>query len=175
MPKPLCIHLTFNYITNICAFWDELHDFYCQHNTYNFDWTMFKNFMPLLGPKENTINIIQEVQQMPTLQQMITPSPPSTQLWPNLLLDVPMIMLTWDIFQSLIKPCKPIWMPSCRNYNQSSTKWTTAIHMQQQYTTDMAHHYPFILHLTYNKYSTTTPNSAPICTTLSSTIHATLK
>ncbi len=59
-------------------------------------------------------------------------------------------MLSWANFQRLIKPCNPIWMPSCRNYNQPSTKWTTAMHMQQQCKIDIAHPHPFILHLTYN-------------------------
>ncbi len=44
----LIIHESSN-ITNSSAFWDEQHDFYCQHNTHNTDWLTFKTSAPLLG------------------------------------------------------------------------------------------------------------------------------
>ncbi len=52
-----------------------------------------KFFGPLHGKNENITSILQEVQHMPTLQQMMTLFPSSTQLWPTLLLNMSMTML----------------------------------------------------------------------------------
>ncbi len=108
---------------------------------------------------------------IPTLQQMMTPFPTSTQLCPTLLLNMPVTRLPWANSWRLIKPCKTNWMSSCRNPIQSGTKWTTAIHMQKQNKTDLAHSDLFILCLTKTNHSNTTPDSTPIFTALSSTTH----
>ncbi len=76
-------------ITYADVFWDDLHNFCCQHNTHNVDWPKFKQFGPLIQQNKNTTNVLWEVQLVRTLQQMMTPFPPSTQLWAILLFNCP--------------------------------------------------------------------------------------
>ncbi len=68
--------------------------------------TLWKIFEPLLGQNKNISSVLEEVQHMPTLQQMMTPFPPSTKLWPIMSLHIPMMMLQQANSQRLIKPCK---------------------------------------------------------------------
>ncbi len=97
---------------------------------------------------------------MSTLLQMITPSPFSILLWPTLL-------LSWTNSQKLIKLCNPTWIPSCRNSNQSSTKWTTVMHMQQQCKIDIVP--PSSIHTAYNIHQNT--SSPPQAQSLFPTAH----
>ncbi len=57
-----------NNITNTGVFWDELHDFYHQHNTHKMVGFTLKNFELLLGQNENITSILWEVQHLPTFQ-----------------------------------------------------------------------------------------------------------
>ncbi len=62
-------------ITNTVVIWDELCDFYCQHNTCNIDWPVFNIFGPLLGQNKNITDVLWKVQDVSTFQEMKTPSP----------------------------------------------------------------------------------------------------
>lgn len=46
-------------------FCNEIHDFYCQQNTNEFDWPMFKNVGPLLGSNKRIPNALHDPQPIP--------------------------------------------------------------------------------------------------------------
>ncbi len=96
-------------------FWEELLDFYLQNKAHETDWPVFNNFGPECWKNRNITSILWEVQLIPTLQQMVTTSPPSTLLWLTMLHSLPKIMLPWANSWKQTKPWNQTWTPSYRN------------------------------------------------------------